>query len=110
MLIWDAHFLCNSCNFQYFILGWPTLVLGPSNIKLVPRAPLKHGAAEVLMIIGCMIVLLFVFFKSFIFVQFMQFPVASYYFWVDPSEHFNYCGTIFTDSHPFPFQVRSRQS
>ena len=22
--------LCNSCNFQYFILGWPTLVLGPS--------------------------------------------------------------------------------
>ena len=23
-------FLCNSCNFQYFILGWPTLVLGPS--------------------------------------------------------------------------------
>ena len=34
MLIWDAHFftslLCNSCNFQYFILGWPNLVLGPS--------------------------------------------------------------------------------
>ena len=34
MLIWDAHFftsfLCNSCNFQYFILGLPTLVLGPS--------------------------------------------------------------------------------
>ena len=23
-------FLWNSCNFQYFILGWPTLVLGPS--------------------------------------------------------------------------------
>ena len=38
MLIWDAHFftsfLCNSCNFQYFILGWPTLVLGPSIITL----------------------------------------------------------------------------
>ena len=24
-------FLYNSCNFQYFILGWPSLVLGPSN-------------------------------------------------------------------------------
>ena len=22
--------LCNSCNFQYFIFGWPALVLGPS--------------------------------------------------------------------------------
>ena len=31
MLIWDAPFLLHfSCNFQYFILGWPTLVLGPS--------------------------------------------------------------------------------
>ena len=28
-------FLCNSCNFQYFILGWPTLVLGPS-IEAIP--------------------------------------------------------------------------
>ena len=25
-------FLCNSCNFQYLILGWPTLVLDPSII------------------------------------------------------------------------------
>ena len=25
-------FLCHSCNLQYFILGWPTLVLGPSYV------------------------------------------------------------------------------
>ena len=30
MHIFFTSFLCNSCNFQYFILGWPTLVLGPS--------------------------------------------------------------------------------
>ena len=38
-------FLCNSFNFQYFILGWPTLVLGPSilyaNIKLLVYANIK---------------------------------------------------------------------
>ena len=32
MLIWGVHFyfifVQNSCNFQYFILGWPTLVRG----------------------------------------------------------------------------------
>ena len=27
-------FLCNVCNFQYFISGWPTLVLGPSIIQI----------------------------------------------------------------------------
>ena len=29
--IFCTSFLCNSCNFQCFILGWPTLVPGPSN-------------------------------------------------------------------------------
>ena len=25
----STSYLCNSCNFQYLILGWPTLVLAP---------------------------------------------------------------------------------
>ena len=34
------HFLCNSCNFQYFILGWPTLVLGPSFVQDITKEDL----------------------------------------------------------------------
>ena len=30
MLIWDGQFYFISVQFMYFILGWPTLVLGPS--------------------------------------------------------------------------------
>ena len=36
-------FLCNSCNFQYFILGWPTLVLGPSYILILVAECLRSG-------------------------------------------------------------------
>ena len=44
-------FLCNSCNFQYFILGWTTLVLGPSNrvpvIAVLPFCFYAQGRVQV---------------------------------------------------------------
>ena len=55
-------FLHNSCNFQYFILGWSTLVLGPSYI--VPNVlwtPLSSSLGMKLFdrklkgLVGCMV-------------------------------------------------------
>ena len=48
MLIWNANsFLYNSCNFQYFILGRPTLVLGPSNNNYGRLSTPKLGTVNV---------------------------------------------------------------
>ena len=37
-------FLCNSCNFQYYILGWPTLV---SALQLVHALKCGHDNRDV---------------------------------------------------------------
>ena len=48
MYVFLMHFLYNSCNFQYLILGWSTLVLSPSVVSsfvlvlLVPRPSRKE--------------------------------------------------------------------